>query len=142
MIKKLIEQHDGLKKLLNEMKVEAEKPDGYAAIGKLQESFKNALTEHLAFESEEFYPRLMRAIGASGASVEGVERIKGFIAEMEKIGVAVGGFLKKYENNELIRERWSEYGDSLAESTALLLVRMESEEDGVYMEWEIYGEKA
>jgi iron-sulfur cluster repair protein YtfE (RIC family) len=142
MIQKLIEQHEGLKKLLNEMKVEAGKPDGYASIGKLHESFKNALTEHLTFENEEFYPELMRAIGASSASVEGVDRIKKFIAEMEKIGVAVGGFLKKYENSESIREQWSDYGNDLAESTALLLVRMESEEDGVYMEWEIYGEKA
>lgn len=141
MIQKLIKQHDELKRLLGEMKAGAEQPGGYAAVGRLHQAFKDALSEHLAFENKEFYPRLMRAVGASGASAEGVDRISKFIAEMEKIGAAVGGFLKKYENNESIREQWDDYQHDLAESAAILLVRMESEEDGVYMEWEIYGEK-
>lgn len=117
----------------------ANRPDGYVSISRTQESFKSVLFEHLALENEEFYPRLIAAIGASDAPSDGVERIKRFIAGMKDIGIAVESFLKKYADDRSIRLSWPDYKKDLAKCASLLEIRMESEEQGVYMEWEIYG---
>lgn len=139
MVKKLVEQHAILRELLSEMNAVAKQPDGTVAMSELQAAFKAALSEHLALENEEFYPRLMAAIAASEAPPEVVERIRKFIGGMKEIGKTVGGFLKKYKRDSLIRENWSDYKEDLAKCTSLLEARMESEEDGVYAEWKIYG---
>ncbi|NTW22724.1 hemerythrin domain-containing protein [Candidatus Falkowbacteria bacterium] len=139
MVQKLIEQHAKLRALLEEMKAAAEQSEGNASVVSLQAAFKEALIAHLALENEDFYPRLIAAIGASDIPTEGVERIKRFIAGMKEIGESVNDFLKKYQSEDLIMRNWNDYRKDLAKCTSLLEIRMESEEDGVYMEWEIYG---
>lgn len=121
------------------MEASASLPEKHVSIGRLQSEFKSVLFEHLALENEKFYPRLIAAIGASDASADGVERIKRFIAGMKDIGVKIESFLKKYDDDRSIESNWEDYGKDLAECASLLRIRMESEEEGVYMEWEIYG---
>lgn len=91
--------------------------------------FKNTLTEHLTLEDSTFYPEYFKMKIAMG---EGVESTQTFFDEIKSIGTKVNTFLDTYHTPETITASLDSFTQDLKNITAVLRVRLETEEESVY----------
>lgn len=127
-------QHNILRKEMKEIKVktESETPDSILIAGDLV-NFKKSLLDHLALEDNIFYPQLIDKFKKQNLNIDNIIR---FIDEMKIIGKKTMFFLAKYEKAENIQSDFPNFKSSLYEIISTLLIRIESEEDGVYLYWQ------
>ncbi len=129
----LKEQHSVLKKEMIDLKSEVEKnAPNCVLIAASLANFRNSLLEHLALEDNVFYPQLIEKFKKQNLSIDSITL---FINEMKVIGEKVTAFLGKYENADVIKTNLLEFKTSLYNIVSTLLIRIESEEDGVYIYW-------
>ncbi len=93
------------------------------------ERFQNTLTEHLTLEDTTFYPEYFKMKIAIG---EGVESTQAFFEEIKSIGAKVNSFLNTYNSPEAITTSLDLFTQDLKSITAVLRVRLETEEESVY----------
>ena len=136
IISTMIEQHRTLQKevgavieLLQGEKIEAEK------IAQGLEQFKKDLVEHLELENETFYPELLKEMKVKGQDTTKTEQ---FVAEMKDIEKVVVAFLEKYKNSMSVEEKINEFKEELPKIGDTLVLRIESEEAGVYSYWGLF----
>ncbi len=129
----LKEQHAVLKKEMINLKKEAEKetPDIMTIAGFLN-NFKNSLLEHLALEDNVFYPQLIDKFKKQNLNTDSIAV---FIEEMKVIGKKVWVFLDEYKNTDNIKNNLPDFKSSLYHIISTLLIRIESEEERVYLYW-------
>ena len=109
--------------------------DGAHMIYVLLQKFKTDLNEHLELENNFFYKQL---VGKMEKKNVDTTKIKEFISDMDDIGKAVYAFLDKYDDESVIGNNIKEFRKDVSEITQVLLVRIETEEAGVYLYWEMY----
>ena len=126
-------QHAALKKEMIGLKTEAEKETPNVAViaGDLA-NFKNSLLEHLSLEDNVFYPQLIEKFKKQNLNTDSIAI---FMDEMKIIAGKVTAFLKKYENADNIKADLKNFRMSLYDTISSLLIRIESEEDGVFIYW-------
>lgn len=130
LLEVLLEQHTRLKNDLSEIE-KLVKGDGSAEkVLDIIDGFKEHLTMHLKLEDGTFYPEVIAHHEEMGADVEGIQK---FMSEMMVIGEQVREFLGKYKSLEAIEERWSEFGSDFEIIKDVLMLRVTTEEEGVYM---------
>ena len=129
----LKEQHSVLKKEMIDLKSEVEKnAPNCVLIAASLANFRNSLLEHLALEDNVFYPQLIEKFKKQNLSIDSITL---FINEMKIIAGKVTAFLKKYENADNIKADLKNFRMSLYDTISSLLIRIESEEDGVFIYW-------
>ena len=140
IIEILIGQHNKLKEILVTTKEIANSGEkNYKEIVKKQDEFTEKLTMHLELENNTFYPCLLAGWKKKNAPETVIANKKMFVLEMKKIELEVHEFLNKYKTVEKLEEHWKSYPDDLKMLINTLVFRVETEEDGIYMEWEIVG---
>lgn len=129
----LLGQHKILKKEMAMLKEEAEKEFlSFEIIFNYLQNFKYELTNHLHLENDVFYPQLLEKLKNQGMDI--VDTIK-FIDKMKEIEKNVLNFTAKYAVVEDIKNKTNDFKPDLNGIISTLLIRLESEEDGVYMYW-------
>ena len=101
------------------------------------EEFAHKLEEHVTLENDKFYVILIRNMQKAGMDVSGIET---FIAEMKGIADRIIDFLTKYKTSDSISEDLDKFNTDLNAMIKILEMRIESEEEGVYLYWKPYGE--
>jgi hypothetical protein len=138
----LIGQHNQLKEILIGAKGQTESPKpNFELIIEQHELFKKKLGEHLALENGVFYPAILAGMREKRALEEKIVSTKKFIKEMKAIEVVVAAFFNTYNSAGALQEKWRDYPKNLNAIIATLLLRIESEEDGIYLEWDFWGKK-
>jgi hypothetical protein len=94
--------------------------------------FRIDLLAHFKLENEVFYPDYLDKLNKKG---EDTKETKAFIQDMDVIGDVVMKFLDKYNSFIIISESLNDFKDKLTEISAMLKVRMETEEGifGIYL---------
>lgn len=135
MLEILIQQHRRLKQQLDNVvtSTKAEKPNGLIIVQALNE-FGRLLKEHLAMEDGVFYPQILEKMRSKGMETAGTED---FIKRMGVIAKDVYEFLKKYNNSNAIENDIATFGQDLRNISLTLVLRITTEEDGVYMYWNL-----
>lgn len=135
ILETLKEQHRDLRKLLEGAMVEAkkEKPSGVNAVHFLGE-FEILLKEHLILEDGTFYPKILEKLRSKGMATSSTEE---FIKHMGVIAKDVYEFLDKYKNPDIIEGDIVTFRQDLEKITEALVLRVTSEEDGVYLYWNL-----
>ena len=142
IIQILIAQHDELRELMVNMRknIEGDSPN-YEKIVEDQRMFTESLKKHIDLENNIFYPCFISGSKRKWASDETVKNKKLFIEEMKKIEIEVYDFLEKYSKASMVENNWSEYMKDLENIISILLVRVESEESGIFIEWDLLGDE-
>ncbi len=137
IVPKLIGQHRLLQKDLGEVAIilKNEKPTG-VEIEKWLQEFTKDLQEHLHLENEVFYVELLKKMKEAGIDTTNTEA---FIADMKNIGDTVEAFMKKYEGASVIEKELTEFTNEFSPLVNTLNIRIESEESGVYLYWNLYN---
>lgn len=136
----LISQHRELQSVISQIKVLIdEKKEGFSktVLEKLK-TFELKLKEHLELENNVFYVELLSKLKAKGVDISGIDK---FILEMKDIEREVYYFLSKYYEKKSINEDLAEFKLDFNRIVEYLNLRIESEESGVYMYWDIYDKK-
>jgi regulator of sigma D len=133
IITKLIQQHRLLQNDLGCVNSELtlDKP-GNNKIIKLLDEFTNDLNKHLKLENDVFYVELLSKMKNNGIDTTNTEK---FILEMHDIGTTVMAFLNKYNSEQNINHNISNFRTDLQKIISALNMRIEAEEEGVYMYW-------
>ncbi len=139
IVPRLTEQHRLLQKDLGmaAAMAEMEKPSS-EEIEKWLRQFTADLGEHLHLENAIFYVELLKKMKEAGVDTADTEA---FIADMKNIGNKVEAFMKKYEEAESINVSLGEFKSELFPIINTLNVRIESEESGVYLYWNLYNKE-
>ena len=140
MVSVLIAQHRELRRLIEEIQRQAVLATEYAGVIDLQVSFLKKLAGHLKLENDFFYPKIVSGMIQRAVSKEQQEKTVGFIAKMKDIEAQVLCFFDEYQTPESIAERKESYLSGLKEIIAVLMLRIETEEEGVYMLWDFFGD--
>jgi len=106
--------------------------DGFIEIDKLLKDFASDLGEHLSLENNIFYVNLLDRMRELGQDTSNTEV---FIEEMKGIEKVVIAFLKKFDNPEAIEKNTADFKKEFPVIKDTLLLRIESEESGVYEYW-------
>ncbi len=106
-----------------------------SAISQDLNKFNSDLSDHLSLENDMFYPELLNRMKDKGLDVSKTEI---FINQMKDIGVEVVAFLEKYNNVPSIDGQLEDFKKELTNIISILNLRIESEESGVYLYWELY----
>jgi len=128
IIETLIQQHRELKSSLEQAQKTNHKEDAEQIISNLND-FKNLLIKHLDIEDNTFYPEIIQKMEEKKMDIE---QTKTFIAEMKDIAKTVMEFLEKYSETSKIQED-ENFPEELETIYRTYLIRMTSEEDGVYL---------
>jgi len=99
------------------------------------EQFKKDLVEHLELENNVFYAELLKEMKAKGQDTTKTEL---FIAEMKDIEKVVVAFLEKYKDAQSISSSIEEFKKEFSAIGETLVLRIESEEAGVYAYWGLF----
>jgi len=130
----LIGQHNVLKRQTAGIKTESQKDAAdFTAIFAGLKEFEKSFAGHLELENNFFYPNLLRKLESRGVDMR---EIRKFIDEMKQIEKDVYGFLGKYDTAEKIEKNFGPFEPDLNETIVVLLIRIYSEENGVYLSWE------
>lgn len=136
LITRMIQQHRNLQKEI-ELVVELvakETVDTVKVVETLTQ-FGIDLAEHLTLENEKFYPELLEGMKAKG---QNTTKTKMFIAEMTNIEKVVTEFLTGYRDEKSVSEKLENLKTELSEIVEALVLRIESEEAGVYSYWGLF----
>ena len=132
IVSTLIEQHKVLKQEITMvLDIASQGNPDFEKIIQGLEKFKQDLVEHLDLENNVFYVQLLKKMKANSQNTDQTEQ---FIAEMKNIEKIVLAFLEKFDQLT-IKEKIDEFRKELAEIIDALVLRIESEESGVYMYW-------
>ncbi len=130
----LLSQHSILKKEVANMKEEAEKSSPVLElILNYENKFKNELINHLNLENNVFYPQLLEKMKRQGTDVTDTTK---FIEKMKEIEKKVTEFFEKYADIQNIKNNFENFKNDLNNMISTLLIRIESEEQGVYLYWQ------
>ena len=136
IIKTLIIQHKGLVKDITkvaEIMEKNEKDHSQEIVANLN-IFKDHLLKHLKLENEVFYIELLKAMKQEGIKTELTEA---FINEMTALQKVVLGFLDKY-TAQIISQDFNNFKLDFEKIKQALALRIESEEEGVYVSAKSY----
>lgn len=133
MVATMIKQHRTLQAELGEAKhhTETEKPDAKIIL-KILKRFSKDLNTHLKLENDIFYIELLKEMRAKGEDTTHTEL---FIAEMKVIGDLIDQFLHKFNDAGTIASKESEFEGELVKIIDTYNLRIEVEEEGVYLYW-------
>lgn len=92
--------------------------------------FRTKLTEHLTLEDNIFYPEVFKILEEQGRDIQ---KTKEFVNEMKIIGGKVFGVLDTYSSEVEIEKDFSTFTKKVQEMIEQILLRISTEEDGVYM---------
>lgn len=134
IVSRMVEQHRELGKIA-ENAMALKTIDDIPAIKKELDSFVSVFVKHLEMENEDFYIDLLKQMQLKGHDVKKTQQ---FIDEMEAIEKVVVIFLDKYKTIENIEKNFEEFKQELVDMVNMLMLRMESEETGVYGYWELF----
>lgn len=134
LIQTLLNQHNILRKEMANIKDESEKdlPSAAAIIEHISK-FKSELISHLNLENGVFYPKLLEQMKKQGLDI--TDTVK-FIDKMKIIEKKVGGFLEKYSGAPAIENNLADFKLDLNDMISTLMIRIDSEEQGVYLYWQ------
>lgn len=135
IIETLKSQHQILKSVLTSARQDVD--DSSINPGLILEKlkdFSSLLQTHMQLEDNIFYPQILEKQKNKGMENKDTED---FISEMKKIYSAVKVFLENYDQAEKIAEKRIQFGTELDDVVTMLLLRIESEEDGVYLYWSL-----
>ncbi|MEI8270797.1 MAG: hypothetical protein WCG45_05530, partial [bacterium] len=93
------------------------------------------LPEHLNLENDVFYPSLLSQMENKKMDTT---KTRAFIEEMNVIGASVSNFSNKYKTESSIRDQFNDFKNELVNIISILNTRIESEESGVYLYWDMY----
>ena len=141
MVEVLVSQHDELRTLLGQMEQCALHSDEYAQIVNLQEAFLKKLEGHLSLENGFFYPKILEGMKRKDTPSEQIDKTKLFISKMKEIEVQTIQFFDTYKTAAEIGANKESYVHDLKDIMSTLVMRIESEEEGVYIMWDFFGEK-
>lgn len=141
IVETLVSQHVELRKLSEQIEQTAVQSDDIALLINLQESFLMKLRGHLALENDFFYPTILAGMKQKDTSSEQIGKTEQFIGEMKDIERSVIQFFSAYKEAEVIREKKEEYLSKLKEIISAFIMRIETEEDSVYLMWDFFGTK-
>lgn len=134
IIEILLSQHKILIKKMADLKEEAEKPQFSSdVLNRLLADFKNILIEHINLENNVFYPELFKQMKNRGMDIVNAME---FVNKMKVIGNKVYKFLEKYAEASAIANNSANFKIDLNDIISILLIRIESEEDGIYLYWQ------
>ena len=134
IVTRLVDQHCLLQKDLKQVSIELKKkkPDTNKII-EYFDIFLLDLSNHLALENEIFYKDLIKKMQIRGMDIVS---IKVFISKMKEIETEVRRFSTKYNNKISIDQQLIDFSNEFSRLVNLLNMRIESEEDSVYLYWE------
>lgn len=129
----LKKQHQELKGILSGIKnkLNLDTPDSLDILARLV-NFKKKLNKHLALENDTFYPALLRKMKERNLEVGNTEL---FIGEMKTLELEIIDFLNKYNQPKKIDSRLGRFKPELDFIISSLMIRITSEEDGIYLYW-------
>ncbi len=127
-IGRLVEEHRNLLALFGSIKTAHELGDAVALKRALQQ-FLLALNMHLAMENSGFYAYLRAHLMKNTAEHMIMNT---FWDEMQDIGKAATGFLRKYIYSELTPDTLATFGAELNAIGAALVTRIQHEEEALY----------
>ncbi|MFC1756761.1 hemerythrin domain-containing protein [Patescibacteria group bacterium] len=140
LVTMLIGQHNILKKELTTVSSLLSgglEESTFTEIDKMFKKFTEDLLEHLVLENDTFYPDLLKKMKEVGQDTNDTEK---FIEEMIGIGKVVEGFLGKYGSSESIKSQINDLKKELPDIIGALVLRIESEEAGVFEFWKTLSE--
>jgi len=132
LIQTLIKQHNQLKGDLGLIfpLFESDKTFNAKTIVGYLKKFQIDLVKHLKLENGTFYVQLLKEMEEKGMKTEDTEE---FIGEMKGIEKVVVAFLQQYSDVKEIKDNKDKFEKELTSIKDQLLIRVESEEEGVYM---------
>ncbi len=133
----LIKQHHNLQAEAQSI-IECYQFDNVEAAKKISEGlekFSQELQGHLKLENEVFYVQLLAKMKQAGQDISSTEI---FIAEMKDIEKVVYAFLEKFKDADKILASFEIFKKEFELIKQALVLRIESEEDGVYGYWNLY----
>lgn len=134
LIATLKRQHLELKGMLGGIKdkVHSSGIDSREIIARLAK-FKTTLKRHLALENSAFYPKLLEKLKRRNLDTSSTEK---FIEEMGALEKEILDFIAKYKDGERIEKNKKLFIGELDFIISSLMVRITSEEDGVFLYWQ------
>jgi len=135
LLKTMIGQHVVLKNDLGVILDMFEKKGKYDAkiILSQLKIFKRDLKTHLQLENKVFYVQLIEKMEKKKMNTE---RTKNFIGQMDEIENEIKSFIKQYSDIAKIENAKAQFKKDINNMVSRLLLRVELEEDSVYMYWE------
>ena len=132
----MIKQHRGLQEDLGLVAKDLEEKELDAKdVSRLLGKFTKDLTEHLELENNTFYVQLLEKMKEKGQDTAKTEQFVGQMKDIEKVVVA---FLEKYGSAKSIEEKVEEFKAEFKNIVDTLVLRIESEESGVYAYWGLF----
>lgn len=133
IIATLKQQHLEMKGILAGIKdkLHTEAPESSDILKRLL-NFKKSLDKHLKLENNTFYPELLKIMKERNLEVSNTEL---FIGEMKTLEMEIIDFLKKYDDPKKIDNNLARFKPEFDFIISSLMIRITSEEDGVFMYW-------
>ncbi len=91
--------------------------------------FNRDLTEHLTWENNTYYPRLLKEMEIRHFSTENIRK---FIMEMDGIVKEFTVFFERFRDASAIEKEMAVFKTSFAEVRSKLILRIGLEEDGIF----------
>ncbi|MBT4209568.1 MAG: hemerythrin domain-containing protein [Candidatus Komeilibacteria bacterium] len=137
LISTLIKQHRSLQQDVTNVLDLCNSADttNFTKIDQGIKKFTKNLVEHLELENDTFYVGLLEKMKQAGQDTAKTEQ---FIAEMKDIEKVVQGFLDKYKDADSIKNGFVDFKDEFTNIKEVLVLRIESEESGVYSYWVLF----
>jgi hemerythrin-like domain-containing protein len=129
----LKKQHQEMKGILAGIKdkLHTEAPESSDILKRLL-NFKKSLDKHLRLENNTFYPELLKKMKERNLEVSNTEL---FIGEMKTLEMEIIDFLKKYDDPKKIDNNLARFKPEFDFIISSLMIRITSEEDGVFLYW-------
>jgi len=103
-------------------------------IAKKLGEFENNLKIHLKLENETFYPALLKDMKKKG---EDTKITEDFISEMKNIETEINSFLENYRSANEIELDMAGFEDEFSRIRRSYILRVETEESGVFTYWDM-----
>lgn len=135
VISTLLFQHHQLRRELASTREENNKPvTDFTAVVNFLNEFKKTLIGHLALEDNVFYPQILKKLKEKGSNTEKTEE---FIAAMKGLADTTMAFLDKYQEPSSVENNFEQFKTDFEDMAGAILIRVTSEEDGVYLYWDL-----
>ena len=138
MVEVLVFQHNELRTLLRQIEQQAVQLSDYSELMTLHGTFLKKLEGHLSLENDFFYPKILEGMKQKHVSEDQIEKTQAFIGKMKDIEVQVLGFFDAYGTAESVASKKEEYLRDLKTMISAILVRIETEEEGIYIMWDFF----
>lgn len=132
----LIKQHEILEKEINSA-VKMSSSENFKPNQLLErlKIFRDDLNEHMKLENNYFYVELLKKMKSRNLNTANTEK---FIAEMDVLAKAIYSFLDKFRTIEKIQKNLTKLKKEIMEIRDDLILRIETEEAGVFSYWELF----